>query len=254
MNILLTNDDGVDSPGIMTLFETLKACPGHNVFVLAPDSDRSGVSNGLLALTKPLKITEKQSNVWSCEGLPADCVLAAGLGGRPCKPDVVISGINRGGNLGTDIIYSGTCAAARQASLLGIPGIALSLAGCAHWDGALKGGSAAFEKNNWGMAAAYAVGHLEEYLDLWKRDIFINVNIPNNSEGPVSSVRTLPVLKNYNDSAAFIKGPLGTDWFYLVSGDMSVHEEAGTDWEAVSRNQVSISLICVHPLDGKQRL
>ncbi|MDR0720099.1 MAG: hypothetical protein LBF78_10730, partial [Treponema sp.] len=168
MNILLTNDDGVDSPGIITLFETLKACPGHNVFVLAPDSDRSGVSNGLLALTKPLKITEKQSNVWSCEGLPADCVLAACLGGRPCKPDVVISGINRGGNLGTDIIYSGTCAAARQASLLGIPGIALSLAGCAHWDGALKGEGAAFKdtfKDNWGMAAAYAAGHLEEYLE-----------------------------------------------------------------------------------------
>jgi 5'-nucleotidase len=254
MNILLTNDDGVDSPGIMSLFEAFKAYPDHNVCVLAPDSDRSGVSNGLLSLTKPLKITEKQSNVWSCEGLPADCVLAAGLGGRPCKPDVVISGINRGGNLGTDIIYSGTCAAARQASLLGIPGIALSLAGCAPWDGGLGKRSAAFGRHNWEMAAAYAVDHLEEYLDLWKKEIFVNVNIPNNSEGPGSAARTLPAQKNYNDIAAFIKGPSGSDWFYLVSGDITVHEEAGTDWEAVSRNQVSISLICVHPVDGKQRL
>jgi 5'-nucleotidase len=129
MNILLTNDDGISSPGLLLLAEALRKNSPHRIFVLAPDTDRSGYSHSIRFLWDPIKIASRGPDTWACSGSPADCVIMAMMGALPFKPDLVLSGINRGANLGTDLIDSGTAAAARQAGLGNIPGIAFSLAG-----------------------------------------------------------------------------------------------------------------------------
>jgi 5'-nucleotidase len=234
MNILLTNDDGISSPGLIKLAEVLRSRGKHRIFVLAPDCNRSGVSHGLTMLTNPLKLTEIERDTWSCSGHPADCVLAAVLGGKPCKPDAVVAGINKGANLGSDIIYSGTDAAARQAALMGVPGIALSLA--------------ALEDFRWEMAAVYAADHLEEFLALWKEGTFINVNIPNTPEAPGGMVHTWPVIKRYNDEVSYVKTPNGEEWCFLIFGNSTSDAGAGSDMDAVSRNLVSVSAVCIYPV------
>lgn len=124
MNILISNDDGFDSPGLKALVKHLEK--ENNVYVLAPDSNRSAVSHHI-KMFNDTGISKINDKFYTCSGFPADCV-AIGLQSDlfDIKFDVVISGINMGGNLGTDIVYSGTCAAARQAIFDGVPGIAVS--------------------------------------------------------------------------------------------------------------------------------
>ena len=125
MNILITNDDGFDADGIKTLASRL--AQEHTVFIVAPAGNRSAASH-IISMHKNLEIKKIADSVWSCSGYPADCVLTALKSPLlPVKPDCILSGINAGANMGTDIVYSGTCAAARQGALDGIPSVALSL-------------------------------------------------------------------------------------------------------------------------------
>jgi 5'-nucleotidase len=235
MEILLTNDDGIGCEGLGKLAGALRSRTDHRVRVLAPEINRSGVSHGLTVLGNPVKFTELGDDTWSCSGQPADCVILGVLGGLPgVKPDIVLSGINRGPNLGTDIVYSGTAAAARQAALMGIPAVAFSLAG--HGDFC------------WDMAAEYAADHLGEFLDMWEEDTFINVNIPNTPSGPGGITKTWPALKNYHDRLELIKSEGGVGWCLLQAGEQTVEREDGSDWDAVSRNMVSVSPIFIHPV------
>jgi 5'-nucleotidase len=240
MKILLTNDDGIGCEGILRLAEVLRGRNEHTVWVLAPDANRSGVSHGLTILGSPVKISELGKDTWTCSGTPADCVLAGVLGGLKAfsasvlEPDVVISGINQGPNLGTDIVYSGTAAAARQAALMGIRAVAFSLAG--------------FSDFCWDMAAEYAANHLGEFLDMWEGDTFVNVNIPNNPSGPGVLRKTWPAFKNYHDCLETVKSGDGVRWLMLRAGDQTVEKADGSDWDAVSRNMVSASPIIIHPV------
>jgi 5'-nucleotidase len=235
MEILLTNDDGIGCEGIIKLAGALRSRTGHRVLVLAPEINRSGVSHGLTLLANPVKFTELEKDIWSCSGKPVDCVLAGTMGGIPgIKADVVVSGINRGPNLGTDIIYSGTAAAARQAALIGLPAVAFSLAG--------------YSDFCWNMAAEYAADHLEEFLDMWEADTFVNVNIPNNPSGPGAVRKTWPALKNYHDRLETVKSEDGVRWLMLRAGDQTVEREDGSDWDAISRNMVSASPVMIHPV------
>ena len=234
MNILLTNDDGISSPGINKLAEVLRSKGTYNIYILAPDSDRSGISNGLSIMSNPIKINEVSNQSWSCSGFPADCVILAALGALPFKPDIVVSGINSGANIGLDILYSGTAAAARQGTLMGLPSIALSLAGK--------------ENYNWDMAAAYCAEHLDELLKMWKNDIFINVNIPNIQSSPGGMAITWPAKKHYNDSISVFKGPGNRNWAYLVPEKSTIEAEDGSDWDAVLKNLVSVSPVYVYPV------
>jgi 5'-nucleotidase len=180
-----------------------------------------------------VRVKKEAEGIWSCSGRPADCVLAAVLGKIPCKPDAVISGINKGANLGTDLIYSGTAAAARQAALMGVPAVALSLAGYGgfHWD----------------MAAEYAACRLEEFLSMWKKDVFINVNIPNSAGGPEGTVHARPALRDYHDGITTVKAADGTEWCFLVPGVENAEAGKGSDYDAVSRNLTAVSSVFIHP-------
>lgn len=132
MNILISNDDGVEGEGLKVLAGELSK--KHKVYVLAPDRNQSAVSNRFSLFAGPLKIKKIEDNFYSCSGTPVDCVITGLTSGlfrddndSPVTFDAVLSGINRGENVGRDIVYSGTCAAARQAAFSGLPGIAVSL-------------------------------------------------------------------------------------------------------------------------------
>ncbi|GHV67414.1 5'-nucleotidase SurE [Spirochaetia bacterium] len=234
MRILLTNDDGIDSDGLLLLAEALRADGRHRVYVIAPDSNRSAVSHGIVFMYNALKLVQTGEDSWSCSGLPVDCVMAALLGGFIEKPDLVISGINRGPNLGTDLVYSGTAAAARQAALCGIPGIALSLA--------------AFKDFHWKGAIRFVTAELDSLLSLWREDVFINVNLPNNAEGPAGMLLTYPSRRFYRDTMAELKTREKVFYFVMDSGAVDTEYEEGSDFDAVSRDLVSISPVFIHPV------
>jgi len=234
MNILLTNDDGVRSEGLQKLALVLRSQLKHRVFVIAPDGNRSGISHAVSLLSGPVKLSKLDEDTWSCSGYPADCIIVALMGEIPEKPDLVLSGINQGENVGPDIIYSGTAAAARQASLNGVPAIALSLAG--------KDGYC------WDMAVSWSADHLEELAALWKENTFVNVNIPNCPEGPKGMVFTRPALKHYRDGMKVVTSLDNSRWCFLTGGDEVIIEEEGTDCDAVARDFVSVSSMYNYPI------
>jgi 5'-nucleotidase len=245
MKILLTNDDGISSPGIILLAQALREA-GHRVVVIAPREDRSGVSHSITFLSNPCKLTKIAEDAWACSGTPADCVVVALLGGFPelnvhesadgkkaCPPDIVLSGINRGANLGTDLSYSGTAAAARQASLTGIPAAALSLVEGEQW--------------HWEMAAAFVVERLAELRAYWKPGTFVNVNIPNRPQPPAALVPAFPSLRYYNDRIEAYAACDGNIYCFARAGKVGAKPEAGSDWAIVSENKASMSAVFSHP-------
>ncbi|MDR0456707.1 MAG: 5'/3'-nucleotidase SurE [Treponema sp.] len=247
MRILLTNDDSIASPGITLLAAALRAA-GHRVFVVAPETDRSGVSHAIQFFTSPCKLTKMGEDTWICGGTPADCVVIALMGGieelcltdesgkkkQPPPIDLVISGINRGANLGTDIVYSGTAAAARQGAFFKIPSLALSLIEGDEW--------------NWDMAAAFAVERLDQMISRWKPDSFINVNIPNQRKKPSALVHAFPSLRYYNDNIEVYPAPDGCQYCFVKAGVISAEPERGSDYEVTAGNNASLSEVFIHPL------
>jgi 5'-nucleotidase len=240
LRLLLTNDDGIKSPGLLLLAAALREV-GHRVFVLAPEVDRSGVSHSITFLNKPRRITQVDEDTWSCDGTPVDCVVIGLMGGLPeiAPLDAIVSGINRGANLGTDIVYSGTAAAARQGALCNFPSLALSLL-----EGApSKEGDAWY----WDMATAFVAECFTEMLAFWKPGCFVNVNIPGQKETPRRLVHAFPSLRYYNDSIETYYAPDGHRYCFAKAGKINVKPEKGSDWEAVSGSNASISDILIHP-------
>jgi 5'-nucleotidase len=169
----------------------------------------------------------------SCTGYPADCVIVA-LKGLLSEPvDLILSGINNGENLGTDLFYSGTAAAARQGRLAGIPSVALSLAGNGpyHWD----------------MAVSWTAGHLEELSSYWRKNTYVNVNIPNSPDGPKGIIASWPAAKTYKDSLTIISANDGSRYCFLEAGEDTSFHEPGSDCDVVSRNFVSVSPVYNYP-------
>ena len=133
MRVLVSNDDGVDAPGIQALAQGLRDA-GHEVIVVAPDRDRSGASNSL-TLDAPIRVVQLDARTWKVYGTPTDCVHVAITGmleTHGLEPDIVVSGINNTANLGDDVIYSGTVAAAMEGRFLGLPAVAMSLVTADH--------------------------------------------------------------------------------------------------------------------------
>jgi 5'-nucleotidase len=231
MRILVTNDDGFGAEGLETLATALSK--EHEVCIFAPDKERSGVSHAL-TLGAAGRVKKIRQNAFSCSGTPSDCVVLAMLGAIGFKPELVVSGINRGPNLGTDIVYSGTCAAARQAVLSGIPGIAVS---CASRDESLRyGASAVFVSRNLGALASACSGQA-----------FININAPSADEDSGGARWSHPCRREYDDELQAFEGPDGFSYCFLTGGNPgSLHEEE-SDYSVVSSGRVSVSLIVAHP-------
>ncbi len=234
MRILLTNDDGVASPGLLRLREILEE-NNHEVWTVAPDGERSGMSN-YITLTEAIRCERVGERLYATSGSPADCVMVATLGAIPMTPEVVISGINIGPNLGTDIIYSGTAAGARQAAYKGIPGIAVSL-------------NSYRPPLYFSPIARFVAEHLEELMELWNPDHFININAPNIDREGLPVHITRPSVRRYEDTLHQWDPPRGGR-YYFVDGSLSESTpEAGTDWHAISEGAISISPVLLNPVN-----
>jgi len=247
LRILLTNDDGVSSQGIRLLAKVLRSA-GHRVFTVAPDKNRSGASHCIEFLNNPLKLSEIDQDTWSCSGTPVDCVVTSLLGGIPeiCistessalnmerAPDLILSGINAGANLGTDIIYSGTASAARQGSFFGIPSVALSLVESElPWQ--------------WETVISYITEKLVSIMGYWKAGTFVNVNFPNIEKKPLSLVPSFPSMRYYNDRIVTFTSPEGGRFCFAKPGKVENLPEDGSDWAEVLKGNAAFSVILSQP-------
>lgn len=226
MQILLSNDDGYLAPGLACLEEILR--PHAELFVVAPDRDRSGASNSL-TLRSPLRARKGDNGFYYVDGTPTDCVHLAVTGLMDEEPDMVIAGINGGPNLGDDVIYSGTVAAATEGRFLGFPAIAVSLAGeeCRHYE-----------------TAAQVV--LDMVWKLQQRplssDTILNINVPDLPASRIAGVQATR-LGNRHKSEPVVrdKNPQGEDVYWV--GAPGAEQDAGpeTDFHAIRHNLVSVT-------------
>ena len=233
MRILVSNDDGVDAPGIRILAEGLRKA-GHEVLVVAPDRDRSGASNSL-TLDMPLQVVELEENVWRVHGTPTDSVHVAITGMLEQEPDIVVSGINNTANMGDDVIYSGTVAAAMEGRFLGLPALAMSLATADHVG------------KHYETAARAAVELVERLkADPLPADTILNVNVP---DIPWADVRGFEVTRLGNRHRAEpcvpLEDPRGRNWWWIGPAGPELDAGPGTDFHAVRSGNISITPILV---------
>jgi len=231
LRILLANDDGYQARGLRTLAHELSAIA--EVVIVAPDRNRSGASNSL-TLETPLRVERVEDNLYYINGTPTDCVHIAVTGGlleRP--PDMLISGINHGANLGDDVLYSGTVAAAMEGRFLGIPSIAVSL---------VLAGSAHFE------TAATLVRQLVERnaTDPLPVDSILNINVPDVSIGELKGIRTTRLgFRHKSEPAVKALDPHNRPIWWIGPAGAGQDAGPGTDFHAVGEGYVSVSPVKV---------
>ncbi|MDX1645458.1 MAG: 5'/3'-nucleotidase SurE [Thermoanaerobaculia bacterium] len=223
LRLLLTNDDGVDAKGLRALAEALRSI--GEVTVVAPDREQSATGHSL-TLDRPLRLRELGEGVHAVDGTPTDCVNLAILWLMEEEPpDLVVSGINHGLNLGDDVTYSGTVSATFEGVLLGVPSIAFSQQ--------LESGFS-FERS--AEIAARLVGRL--LAEELPRDLLLNVNLPAASPRGVNLTKL--GKRVYQQVIAEKKDPRGRRYFW-IAGTPEWQEEAGSDHEAISDDRVSVT-------------
>ena len=240
LHFLLTNDDGIHAPGLAAMAKAVNLIPGASCTVVAPESERS-MCGHRLTTHEPLLTEQIGHGRYAVSGTPADCVRLA-LFALEAKPDMVLSGVNAGGNMGQDIPVSGTCAAAREAAYHGLPAVAMS-----HY---LKSGL----KVDWERAARWAAEVLREILQLSEKvedDSFWNVNFPHLPEGdlPVPArVATVPcrapLLVSYESRPESEETGIGNRLIHRYNARYADRPVlAGSDVEACFGGQVSVSRV-----------
>lgn len=232
MKILLTNDDGFEALGIRALYNALK--DDHNVSMIAPDRNRSGVSHAM-TFTKPVIIEEREDKIFSCNGTTVDCI-AFGLSGNFVeKPDIILSGINLGPNLGTDLLYSGTAGGARQGLMLGIPSVAFS---------GVRNASASYFK----AGADFAAKNLLRFLELLDQDHFLNINFPENLSVSTPTRFTSLSRRIYDERVEVIspKDYRGS-YCFLKDFNVTAKDDPSDDSAAIKRGEIAISLVKILP-------
>lgn len=226
MAILLSNDDGIASEGLAALRASLEEL--DEVWVVAPDRDQSAVSHSL-TLQRPLRIEPVGVRTFAVDGTPTDCVNLALNGILPERPCLVLSGINRGANLGDDVTYSGTVSAAMEATLLGVPALAISLVGEDQFD--------------FRAAAVFASRLATTVLrDRLPPDTLLNVNIPGL---PLEQIRGFALTRQgkrrYGDVIVEKVDPRGKKYYWIGGGQLDFIDAEGTDFSAVQRGLISVT-------------
>jgi 5'-nucleotidase len=225
LTILVTNDDGIHSQGIRILAETLKGL--GRVYVVAPDKECSAMAHSL-SLHRPLRVEKVEEDYFAVDGTPADCVNLAMCCLLPKRPKLIASGINKGGNLGEDITYSGTVSAAFEGAFYGIPSFAISLV----------------SKDDFKFQTAASFGlRVARFIvkNGLPKDTFLNINVPNLDEDGVKSYKiTRQGRRVYGDAVVEEVDP-GGQKYYWIRGHRGFASMEGTDFEAVSSHHVSIT-------------
>lgn len=226
MRFLLTNDDGIRATGLATLERALTGLA--TLDVVAPDRERSA-SGHSLTLEHPLRVAQLDANHWAVSGTPTDAVLLAIETLLPERPDWVISGINHGPNMAEDVTYSGTVSAALEGALLGVPAIAISLAGR---------GELLFDE------VAPMVRHVIEHLVRFRlaRNQLLNVNVPNVPAAAMHGIRVTRLgSRQYHDSVIPRKDPRGRDYFWIGGTGPEWAPDERSDAHAVAEGFVSVT-------------
>lgn len=228
MNILLSNDDGYNAPGLQAL--RLSLIQFATVITVAPETNRSGASNSL-TLETPLRITDRGENIYSVNGTPTDCVHLALTGLLDEEPDIVISGVNAGANLGDDVLYSGTVAAAMEGRFLGLPAVAVS--SCSfeleHVQSAVKTIKLLFEQMN----------HFPD-----KEDTILNINVPNLPWDEIQGIQSTRLGKRHKAEPVInTKDPRGNDIYWVGPPGEEQDAGEGTDFFAINTKFISVTPI-----------
>ncbi|MBK7493379.1 5'/3'-nucleotidase SurE [Nitrosomonas oligotropha] len=226
MRILLSNDDGYFAPGLACLAESLSQIA--EIIVVAPERDRSGSSNSL-TLDRPLSLRKSHSGFYYVNGTPTDCVHLAVTGMLDIMPDMIVSGINKGANMGDDTIYSGTVAAATEGFLLGIPSLAVSLVDAS--------------RGNYLAAARVAVDMVERFKkNEIQSPVLLNINVPDIEYQQLQGIEVTrlgrrhkaePVIKSQN--------PRGETVYWVGAAGPAQDAGKGTDFYAVQHHRVSVT-------------
>ncbi len=226
MKILVSNDDGYFAPGITLLAEALGQL--GEVTVVAPERDRSGASNSL-TLDRPLTVRRAPNGYFSVNGTPTDCVHIAVTGLLDFTPDVIVSGVNLGANMGDDTIYSGTVAAAAEGYLLGIPSIAVSLA------------------SRTGEHFESAIGIALQIVERFKRrpfkqPVLLNVNVPDVAPAELRGIEVTRLGRRHKaEPVVKLQTPRGETAYWIGPAGGAADAGPGTDFHAVEARRVSVT-------------
>ncbi|MBI4411715.1 MAG: 5'/3'-nucleotidase SurE [Deltaproteobacteria bacterium] len=239
MLILVSNDDGIDSPGIKALARALKKIRQARVVVAAPASEKSAASHSL-TIHRPLRVEKIGPDEYAIDGTPADAVTLAVHQILKRKPDLLVSGINRGANLGEDVHYSGTVSAALEGAIMGVPSVAVSLIP---------------EKKpvRYDVAARFALKLARKVVkEGLPKGVVLNVNVPNLPENRIKGYEfTILGKHNYGDVIVQKIDPRGRPYFW-ITGNPNVFEDIpNSDCNAFCRNKISVSPIQVDLTDYK---
>lgn len=236
--ILVTNDDGIDGEGLRALVSSLSSVA--DVYVLAPDSNRSAVSSKI-TMGRKLSYRKLAENVYVCSGTPSDCVIAALTSPLfPFRFDGVFSGINSGPNMGTDVVYSGTCAAARQAVLMGVPGVAVSLES-EFLDYARDG-------FNFGPLARFCGKNIDELISLCTGDVFVSLNATS-ADSYKEALFASGCVRDYGDKVLIESSGSESCFSGLcVSDGISVSGNEDSDYNISRSGKIAVSVIYAEPV------
>ena len=226
MIILVCNDDGIRSEGIQMLARALD--PLGDVYIVAPDREQSAAGHSL-TLHRPLRVEEVAPRQFAIDGTPTDCVNLAVSGILGTRPGLVVSGINKGANLGDDITYSGTVSAAMEGTLLGIPSVAISLAARSDFDFA--------------PAADFAARLVAQVIDRGlPPDTLLNVNVPDRPRAAMTGFRiTRQGKRRFGEALIEKTDPRGKKYYWIGGDELGFIHEPGTDYAAILEGAVSIT-------------
>ena len=226
MRILLSNDDGYFAPGILALAEALDGL--GEIVVVAPEQNRSGASNSL-TLDRPVSLKQAANGFYFVNGTPTDCVHLAVTGMLDYLPDIIVSGINHGANMGDDTIYSGTVAAATEGFLLGIPSIAISLT--------------SFEGNHFDTAGRIARELVERFLsDPIREPVLLNVNVPDIPYDDLGGTEVTRLGRRHKaEPVVRMRSPRNDTVYWVGAAGAAAEAGPGTDFNAIERGSVSIT-------------
>ena len=236
MKILISNDDGIHSAGLK--FLAAKLCENHEVYVIAPDRERSAAGHSL-TLHRPLRVDKVDMGVsvaqaWETTGTPGDCV-KIGINSileENQKPDLIISGINYGPNLGSDILYSGTVRAAMEGAVLGFPSIAVSLFGEGH-----------FLDSDFIYSAEFISKFLNNIVQInFPKKTILNINIPAVSAEEITGIQITRLgTRMYTDTYEKRLDPRGKTYYWMAGEFLKAEQDDGTDIMAIRNNKISIT-------------
>ena len=226
MHILISNDDGYLAPGLLALVEAFK--PHVKISVVAPDRNRSGASNSL-TLENPLRADLHDNGVYCVEGTPTDCVHLAITGLLDDEPDMVFSGINNGANMGDDVLYSGTVAAATEGRFLGLPSVALSMN--------------AFNPDHYDTGAKVALAIMQRLVEQpLPADTILNINIPDVPYDQLRGFQTTRLGQRHRaESVIEARDPRGRKFYWIGPAGAEQDAGEGTDFYAVKQQFVSVT-------------